>query len=280
MKLLDTLKVPSAPVHQLLGEINLDLQNMITAEDHLVAALDSYYKEELIVQRYDYYGTVTGEAIEVDHLNLASKSSQQRLNILRNPNVSTLDAIRTLGFVYFHRTDFQLAMLYFSKYKELISVVYGQGVLVSANAHVLNRLGNVTHAMGDLTKAYDYFMTSIETYYKIYGQDAIHEDIAHVLHNLGTLFNVTDIKKSLEFSERAIAMYQEVYQVSTHFCIARALSSITTYYQNSRTWREALRVGKKSLAMWNDVFGKESNNRFCWYCPCATGTDLQPFAAV
>ena len=74
MKLLDTIKGPSARVHQLLGEINLDLKNMITAEDHLVAALDSYYKEELIVQRYDYYGTVTGEAIEVNHLNLASKS--------------------------------------------------------------------------------------------------------------------------------------------------------------------------------------------------------------
>ena len=73
---------------------------------------------------------------------------------------------------------------------------------------------------------------------------------------------MTNIKKSLEFSERAIAMYQKMYQVSTHFCIARALSSITICYQNSRTWREALRVGKKSLAMWNDVFGKESNNRF------------------
>ena len=261
LELLETVN-QSEVVSQLLGKLFLDVGDYQKAEDHLLAALESYYSQGLAEDVYDYYGEPLKKKVRVHHKTLVDLSPTDRLSHLKNPTLSTASVISTLGWLYYRQHNTELAGKYFEKYQELASDIYGAGALVTAYAQLLKNFGDNQYLMGYHNKAGEYYKQSIDMFYKIYGKETSHADIANLLNNLGNIQGALGrLITSSDLYHESLTMYKSVYgEDANHIDIARTLRNLMSNHMTMNKHDEAVECANTSLRMYRAVYGEDANH--------------------
>ncbi len=122
--------------------------------------------------------------------------------------------------------------------------------------HIINTMGNVFLAKGDLDLALQHFQNSLEKYQQV----AAVVDVAKVLNNIGVVHAVRgELDHSLQYFEKSLRFYR---QLGSQRDIAMALNNIGNIHFNKGNYSRALEHYHQSLQLYQ-AFGNLRDVSHC-----------------
>jgi serine phosphatase RsbU (regulator of sigma subunit) len=221
-------------------------------------------------------------ALYIIENNLPKANGQIRKTLI----VIKSAAINNLGFIYYQKNNWELALKYFSQslqisiqlndyesiglaYRNISGIYkekgefkksvgysfksltyYSKANFKEGIANELNDIGFYYNTIGDTKKAIEYYLVSL----KIYEEIDDKRGISASLNNLGVIYsNLGDIKKSLDYYQKSLSICEKAGEKSS---IAYALNNIGMIYLSQKDYLKAIEYLKRSLKYYEDINDK------------------------
>ncbi|HEX5168454.1 MAG TPA: CHAT domain-containing tetratricopeptide repeat protein [Cyclobacteriaceae bacterium] len=123
-------------------------------------------------------------------------------------------------------------------------------------AQALAHLGNLYRATGKYAQAEEQLMMALDQRQKML--DEKNELIAATYNDLGLVFSMTDADKSLDYYEKALAIYKEIHGMD-HPKIAIANTNIGFVYGQLELYGDAILNFESALAIWEKVYPQQAH---------------------
>ncbi len=157
-------------------------------------------------------------------------------------------ALKTQGYIYRSKADFNKALDYFSRGLKIYEEIDNK----SGIAESLNNIGVVQERKGDFDKALEYYLQSLETGEKIKSR----ENIGETLYNLGRFyFRKGDYDIALDYLKQSFEICKETGNLKGQ---TNAQDIIGLIYQSLGDYEEALEVYAHNLAIYKKMENKQA----------------------
>ncbi|MHC1703221.1 MAG: tetratricopeptide repeat protein [Tenuifilaceae bacterium] len=145
------------------------------------------------------------EKLRVTNTDSAIYIAHQLIKITkeRDDIVNKVRAEHLLGYCYYSKNDFNLALDYFNRSLELARQYNLENWIASG----LNRIGNVYQLKSNYLQAFDVYKQALEINQRLDNKT----EIARTLVNLGSVYNLFGgYQKSIEYFLKALALYEDL----------------------------------------------------------------------
>lgn len=132
-------------------------------------------------------------------------------------------------------------------------------------AQIHNNLGLVYSRQQKDDEAIEHFRTAIKIWEKVYGKN--HTTIGITYNNLGLVYERTDPKKALNFYNKALNIYLNIFKSKKHDYIGIVYNNLGNTYEKLGDYDKALECHNKSLSISIDIYDenheyvKDSQNK-------------------
>ncbi|MFN0048687.1 MAG: CHAT domain-containing protein [Cytophagales bacterium] len=172
---------------------------------------------------------------------IASLSKQPKLRQFYNPLF-----ISALGEIELNKGRTDLAIDQFQKALEA----------TPTNAYYLseiyNKLGVAQWVYGNTDLALEFQMKALNIRKQIFGEK--HIKTAAIYNNIGLSYSRTEPEKALEYYQKALFIYLNIYKDGKQPALAIAYSNVGFIYNGKKEYNQALNSFEKALAIWTAIY--------------------------
>ncbi len=171
--------------------------------------------------------------------------AQQALDIANaiNTEYSIAKAEHLLGYCYYSRNDFELAIIHLNKSLQIAR----HNNLDEWTALGLNRIGNVYQLKSNNLQAFDAYKEALQINQKV--ENKI--EIARSLGNLGSIYNLFgSYQKSIEYFLQALAIYEKLDEQEG---IAWTSLSIARLFKRLGLYEKAIQYAEPALLKYREI---------------------------
>lgn len=203
--------------------------------------------EEKLMQLFDKC-----EKIRATNPDSAIIIAQQALEIARSTNqvYSIVKAEHLLGYSYYSRNDFDLAITHLNQSLQIAR----QNNLDEWIASGLNRIGNVYQLKSNNLQAFDAYKEALQINQKLDNK----VEIARSLVNLGSVYNLFgSYQKSIEYFLKALAIYNDLDEQEG---IAWTSLSIARLFKRLGLYEKAIQYAEPALQKYREIEQKTGSS--------------------
>lgn len=201
---------------------------------HLGTA-NAYYQ---IADIYKTYGKIS---LSLEYFN----KSIRYFKVIGDYN-SLIKVYNKIGVIYFHKSDFNKAVIYYTKAFKLAE----KSDDYQAHAGILNNIGNIYYTQGKYADAIDYYSRSL----KIREQKNDTNGIAGSLHNLASIYHAQGMMEEAEkLYLKSIALRENI---GNKRGVALSYSHLGTLYLDLKKIEKSLAYQNKAIEIYSQIQDK------------------------
>ncbi|NOU17850.1 MAG: tetratricopeptide repeat protein [Bacteroidales bacterium] len=192
------------------------------------------------------------EKIRATNPDSAVIVAQQALSIAIkiNKDLSIVQAEHLLGYCYYSRNDFDLAITHLEKSLEIARRNNFEEWIASG----LNRLGNVYQLKSNNLQAFDSYKEALQINQRLNNK----HEIARTLVNLGSIYNLFgSYQKSIEYFLEALAIYENLNEQEG---VAWTSLSIARLFKRLGLHEKAIQYAKPALQKYQEIEQKTGSS--------------------
>ncbi len=223
-------------------------------------ALEKLAKANITYQKYSLWNSYFNVEYKIAECYIrqgkydeAKAFAEEQLTVLdKQPKIKTYFNplfINALGQIQLNKGRTDLALEQFQKALESAPA---NAIYLS---DIYNNLGVAQWDNGNTDLAVEYQLKALNLRRQAFGEN--HIKTAAIYNNLGLTYSRTDQEKSLEYYQKALIIYQNIYKDGMQPALAIAYSNIGFIYGQKKDYNKALDNFEKVLGIWTKIYGPE-----------------------
>ncbi|XP_078693683.1 uncharacterized protein LOC144923195 [Branchiostoma floridae x Branchiostoma belcheri] len=192
------------------------------------------------------------------HLDASVHHLEEALKEAGSDKVKQFETLNELGEVMAERGDYEKAMTYYTRARDIENTIYGDTKVRPALAPLLGNIAVCWSKLGDRRKAISLYEQSMNMTKAIHGETTVHSDIASSLNNIGTCWgDLGDHRKAISYYEQSLKMVKAIHsETPSHPDIASLLYNIGLSWDELGDRRKAISYYEQSLKMRKAIYGE------------------------